>query len=84
MKLFQFFTATTTPLPRLDFDAQLFAGKITQTSALISWKTFTDEEMKYIDGIQVKYKAADKEVILIFYTNYKFFSIINEEFHTLL
>ena len=63
LEIVSIFIATTTPLPRLDFDAQLFAGKITQTSALISWKTFTDEEMKYIDGIQVKYKAADKEVI---------------------
>ncbi|XP_050740420.1 uncharacterized protein LOC127010411 isoform X2 [Eriocheir sinensis] len=46
---------TTTPLPRLDIDAELYASEITKTSAKVSWRTFTDYELQYIDGVQVKY-----------------------------
>lgn len=46
---------TTTPLPRLDTDAELYASEITKTSAKVSWRSFTDYELQYIDGVQVKY-----------------------------
>ncbi|KAB7507907.1 putative epidermal cell surface receptor [Armadillidium nasatum] len=44
---------TTTPLPRLDLDAELEVSEIKNTSAKISWKHFTDYELQYIDGIRV-------------------------------
>ncbi|RXG72718.1 putative epidermal cell surface receptor [Armadillidium vulgare] len=43
---------TTTPLPRLDLDAELEVSEIKNTSAKISWKHFTDYELQYIDGIR--------------------------------
>ncbi|KAK8394524.1 hypothetical protein O3P69_006595 [Scylla paramamosain] len=46
---------TTTPLPRLDIDAELYASEITKTSAKVSWRSFSDYELQYIDGVQVKY-----------------------------
>lgn len=46
---------TTTPLPRLDMDAELYASEITKMSAKVSWRSFSDYELQYIDGIQVKY-----------------------------
>ncbi|KAG0710786.1 putative epidermal cell surface receptor [Chionoecetes opilio] len=46
---------TTTPLPRLDIDAELYASEVTKTSAKVSWRSFSDYELQYIDGVQVKY-----------------------------
>ena len=46
---------TTTPLPRLYIDAELYASEITKTSAKVSWRSFSDYELQYIDGVQVKY-----------------------------
>ncbi|XP_045125516.1 uncharacterized protein LOC123512922 isoform X3 [Portunus trituberculatus] len=46
---------TTTPLPRLDIDAELYASEITKMSAKVSWRSFSDYELQYIDGVQVKY-----------------------------
>ncbi|XP_064089511.1 uncharacterized protein LOC135203613 isoform X3 [Macrobrachium nipponense] len=51
---------TTTPLARLDIDAQLYVSEITKTSAKVSWRIFNQEELKYIDGVQLKYIAKGK------------------------
>nr|XP_045611196.1 putative epidermal cell surface receptor isoform X12 [Procambarus clarkii] len=51
---------TTTPLPRLDINAELYASAITKTSAKVSWRGFNDFELQYIDGVQVKYTEKDK------------------------
>ncbi|KAK4294238.1 hypothetical protein Pmani_033123 [Petrolisthes manimaculis] len=52
--------STTTPLPRLDIDAELYASAITKTSAKVSWRGFNEFELQYIDGVQVKYTEKDK------------------------
>ncbi|KAG7160158.1 epidermal cell surface receptor-like [Homarus americanus] len=51
---------TTTPLPRLDINAELYASEITKTTAKVSWRGFDDFELHYIDGVQVKYTEKDK------------------------
>lgn len=63
---------TTTPLPRLDIDAELYASEITQTSAKVSWRTFTDYELQYIDGVQVKYTQKNNlvwKIMILFLTS---------------
>ncbi|XP_042885309.1 uncharacterized protein LOC122261629 [Penaeus japonicus] len=52
--------STTTPLPRLDLDAELYATEVTKTTAKVSWRRFNDHELQYIDGVQVKYTEQDK------------------------
>ncbi|XP_047482174.1 uncharacterized protein LOC125034466 [Penaeus chinensis] len=52
--------STTTPLPRLEVNAELYATKVTKTTAKISWRRFNDYELQYIDGVQVKYSEKDK------------------------
>ncbi|XP_068226472.1 uncharacterized protein [Palaemon carinicauda] len=53
---------TTTPLARLDIDAVIYVSEVTKTSAKVSWKIFNEEELKYIDGVQVKYIAKNKKI----------------------
>ncbi|XP_076030675.1 uncharacterized protein LOC143018947 isoform X2 [Oratosquilla oratoria] len=51
---------TTTPLPDLEINPDLYASDITKNSAKITWRDFDENEMRYIDGIQVKYTAGGK------------------------
>nr|XP_053626827.1 uncharacterized protein LOC128684573 isoform X4 [Cherax quadricarinatus] len=53
---------TTTPLPRLDINAELYASAITKTTAKVSWRGFNDYELQFIDGVQVKYTEKDKYI----------------------
>ncbi|XP_069993704.1 uncharacterized protein sas isoform X4 [Penaeus vannamei] len=52
--------STTTPLPRLDVNAELYATEVSKTTAKISWRRFNAYELQYIDGVQVKYAEKDK------------------------
>lgn len=54
--------STTTPLPRLDVNAELYATEVSKTTAKISWRRFNAYELQYIDGVQVKYAEKDKLV----------------------
>ena len=36
-------------------DAELCTSEISKTSAKVSWRSFRDCELQYIDGVQVKY-----------------------------
>ena len=57
------FQVTTSPTEApSSLDAALEVAKISQTSALVSWRTLTPSELTHIDGAQVKYKDVSKQV----------------------
>ncbi|XP_063596478.1 uncharacterized protein LOC134773237 isoform X2 [Penaeus indicus] len=57
--------STTTPLPRLEVNADLYAVEIAKTTAKISWRRFNEYELQYIDGVQVKYSEKDKLIPIV-------------------
>lgn len=52
-------TTTTTLPPIIMLDMNPSAGLVDGNAAKISWRAFTNQEKKYIDGIQLRYKMAN-------------------------
>lgn len=54
-------TLTTLP-PQIPIDTGLAVDEVNSTWAKLNWKKFTQSELQFIDGVQVKYKDEDGKV----------------------
>jgi hypothetical protein len=54
-------TTTTTVPSNITLDAQLNAVSNDYSSLNVSWRQFSPQEKKFIDGIQIKYKKAEQD-----------------------
>ena len=54
-------TTTSTLPPIIMLDMHLTGRAIDSTSMQVTWRTFSPQEKKFIDGIQIRYKKADLE-----------------------
>ncbi|CAG2101736.1 unnamed protein product [Medioppia subpectinata] len=54
-------TSTTTVPPMIMLDVQLNAVSNDYKTLKISWRVFSPQEKKFIDGIQIRYKNAEKD-----------------------
>lgn len=52
-------TSTTTLPPIIMLDMSLSAGLVDDSSAKVSWRAFTTQEKKYIDGMQLRYQISN-------------------------
>ncbi len=54
-------TTTTTVPPMIMLDVQLNAVSNDYSSLKVSWRQFSPQEKKFIDGIQIRYKKAEQD-----------------------
>jgi len=56
---------TTLP-PQIPIDAELRIAEINSTWVNVIWKKFTQYELQFIDGVQLRYKEYDSKALKIF------------------
>lgn len=57
---------TTLP-PQIPVDPELTTGEINSTWILLKWRKFTDFELQFIDGLQLRYRENDGKVKSLFH-----------------
>lgn len=64
---------TTLP-PQIPIDPELSVGQVNSTWARVNWRKFTQFELQFIDGVQIKYKEeGDKVGSSSLHGNFSFF-----------